>query len=142
VENHVCLSHCVQVASAAWWAATRIVAGVEDLVQRTRDGCTGQVLDGRTIGKSGDIVCGLHRACGYEERRFLGRVSKPRSTVCQWFSLKTTGMVCQWFGLKTTRTVSPDLASKPAATISFGLASKPVVEDFPVWSSKPAAMVW
>jgi hypothetical protein len=23
-----------------------------------------------------------------------------RSTVCQWFGLKTTAMVCEWFGLK------------------------------------------
>jgi hypothetical protein len=32
VENRVCLSHDVQVAGAAWWAAMRIVAGVGDLV--------------------------------------------------------------------------------------------------------------
>jgi hypothetical protein len=37
------LSHGVQVASVAWRATTRIVAGVGDLVQRTRDGRTGQV---------------------------------------------------------------------------------------------------
>jgi hypothetical protein len=38
VENHVCLSHGVQVVGAAWWTATRIVAGVGDLVWRTEDG--------------------------------------------------------------------------------------------------------
>jgi hypothetical protein len=38
VENHVCLSRGVQVISATWRAATRIVVGVGDLVQRTRDG--------------------------------------------------------------------------------------------------------
>jgi hypothetical protein len=38
VENHICLSHGVQVTSAAWRAATRIVLGVRDLVQRTGDG--------------------------------------------------------------------------------------------------------
>jgi hypothetical protein len=38
VENHVCLSRGVQVVGATWWPATRIVAGVGDLVQRTRDG--------------------------------------------------------------------------------------------------------
>jgi hypothetical protein len=31
----------------------------------------GQVLGGRMIERSGDVVCGLHRACGDEERGFL-----------------------------------------------------------------------
>jgi hypothetical protein len=66
------LSHGVQMAGAAWRAATRIMAGIGKLVQRTGDGHTGQVLDGRTNERSGSIVCGLHRACGDEERRFLG----------------------------------------------------------------------
>jgi hypothetical protein len=35
VENRVCLFCGVQVAGAAWRAATRIVIGVGDLVQRT-----------------------------------------------------------------------------------------------------------
>jgi hypothetical protein len=48
------------------------MAGVGDLVQRTRDGCTGRVLDGRMIERSDDAVCGLHRAQGDEERGFLG----------------------------------------------------------------------
>jgi hypothetical protein len=50
----------------------RIMTGVEDLVQRTGNGHTGGVLGGRTIGRSGDAVCGLHRARGGEERGFLG----------------------------------------------------------------------
>jgi hypothetical protein len=58
------------------------------------------------IRRLGDIVCGLHRARRDEERGFLGLASKPCSTVCQWFGLKTTG------------------------TLSPGLASKPVVEGF------------
>jgi hypothetical protein len=62
----------VQVAGAAWHAAMRIVAGVGDLVQRTEDGRISQVLGGRAIGRSGDIVCGMHRAHGDKERRFLG----------------------------------------------------------------------
>jgi hypothetical protein len=37
VENHVCLSHGVQVTSVIWWAVMRIVAGVGDPVQSTRD---------------------------------------------------------------------------------------------------------
>jgi hypothetical protein len=49
-----------------------IVVGVGDLVQRTGDGGTGRVLSGRTIERSGDTVCGLHRARGDEEREFLG----------------------------------------------------------------------
>jgi hypothetical protein len=50
----------------------RIVAGVGDLVQRTRDDRTGRVLDGREIERLVGAVCGLYRARGYEERRFLG----------------------------------------------------------------------
>jgi hypothetical protein len=53
-------------------AAMRIVTGVGDLVQRTEDGCTGRVLGGQAIERSGDVVCGLHRACGDEEHKFLG----------------------------------------------------------------------
>jgi hypothetical protein len=50
------LSHGVQVAGVAWRAAMRIVAGVGDLVQRTRDGHTGWVLGGRAIEKSGGTM--------------------------------------------------------------------------------------
>jgi hypothetical protein len=32
---------------------------------------TGRILAGRTIERSGDVVCGLHRAQGDEEREFL-----------------------------------------------------------------------
>jgi hypothetical protein len=60
------------VAGATWRAATRIVAGVADLVQRTGDDRTGRVLGGRTIERSGGAVCGLHHARGDEERGFLG----------------------------------------------------------------------
>jgi hypothetical protein len=38
VENRSCLSRGVQVIGAAWWVVTRIMAGVGDLVLRTRDG--------------------------------------------------------------------------------------------------------
>jgi hypothetical protein len=62
----------MQVAGAAWHAATRIVAGIGDLEQRIRDDHTSWVLGGRTIEQSGGIVCGLHGACGEEERGFLG----------------------------------------------------------------------
>jgi hypothetical protein len=50
----------------------RIVVGVGDLVQRTENGRTGKVLGGRAIERSGDAVCGLHRAHGDKERGFLG----------------------------------------------------------------------
>jgi hypothetical protein len=72
LENNVCLSHGVQVAGAAWCAATRIMAGIGDMVQRIGDGHTGRVLGGWTIERSGDAVCGLHRARGDEKRKFLG----------------------------------------------------------------------
>jgi hypothetical protein len=62
----------VQVVGAAWRAATRIVVGVEDLVQRIRDDRTGRVLGGRAIERSGGAMCGMHRACRDEKRGFLG----------------------------------------------------------------------
>jgi hypothetical protein len=71
LENHVCLSRGVQVAGAAWCAVTRTVAGVGDLVQRTEDGRTGQVLGGQAVERSGGAMCGLHHGHGDEERGFL-----------------------------------------------------------------------
>jgi hypothetical protein len=56
----------------AWRAVTRIMAGVGDLVQRTEDGRTSRVLGGQAIKRSGDVVCGLHRARGDEKCGFLG----------------------------------------------------------------------
>jgi hypothetical protein len=64
LENRVCLSHGVQVAGAAWRAVMRTVAGVGDLVQRTGDGHTDRVLDGRAVKRSGGAMCGLHLARG------------------------------------------------------------------------------
>jgi hypothetical protein len=65
------LSRGVQVAGAACRTATMIMAGVGDLVQRTKDGRTGRVLGARAIERSGGAVCGLHRARGDEESGFL-----------------------------------------------------------------------
>jgi hypothetical protein len=65
------LSRGVQVVGAAWRAVMRITVGVADLVQRTRDGRTGRVLDDWVVKRSGGVVCGLHRARGDEERGFL-----------------------------------------------------------------------
>jgi hypothetical protein len=41
---------------------------------------TGRVLSDQMIERSGDVVCGLHRAQGDEECGFLRLASKPRST--------------------------------------------------------------
>jgi hypothetical protein len=72
VENHVCLSRGVQVVGAVWRATMRIVVGVGDLVQRTRNGRTCWVLGGWTIERLGGAVCGLHRAHGDEKHMFPG----------------------------------------------------------------------
>jgi hypothetical protein len=66
------LSRGVQVAGVAWRAATRIMEGVGDLVQRIRDGRTGWVLGGLAVERLGGAVCGLHCARGDEECGFLG----------------------------------------------------------------------
>jgi hypothetical protein len=58
------LSRGVQVAGAAWRAATRTVAGVGDLVQMIGDGRIGQVLRGREVERWGGAVCDLHLARG------------------------------------------------------------------------------
>jgi hypothetical protein len=62
----------VQVTGAACRVATRIVAGIGDLVQRTGDGRTGRVLGGQAVERSGGAVCGLHHARGDKEHEFLG----------------------------------------------------------------------
>jgi hypothetical protein len=59
------------VVGAAWRAEMRIVVGVGDLVQRTRDGRIGRILGGWAIERSGGAVCGLHLARGDGERMFL-----------------------------------------------------------------------
>jgi hypothetical protein len=41
-------------------------------VQMTENDRTGQILGGRTIRRSGEAECGLHRAQGDEEREFVG----------------------------------------------------------------------
>jgi hypothetical protein len=75
-------------------------------------------------------MCGLHRAHGDEEHRFLGCASKPGSMVCQWFDLKTTRMVFPGLATKPVARIFSALASKPVATVSPGLASKPLVGFF------------
>jgi hypothetical protein len=67
----------------------RILAGVEDLVQRIEYGHT--QVGYSVVRRSGDAVCGLYHAQEDEEHVFLALASKPRWTVCQWFGLKTIG---------------------------------------------------
>jgi hypothetical protein len=69
VENRVCFSRGVKVH--VWWTAMRIVAGAGDLVQRTGNDHIGRVLGNRTIGRPGDVMCGLQRARGDVKRVFL-----------------------------------------------------------------------
>jgi hypothetical protein len=71
-ENRVYLSRGVQEVGAIWRAATRTVARVGDLMQRTGDDHTGRVLGCRAVERSGGAVCGLHLACGDQKRGFLG----------------------------------------------------------------------
>jgi hypothetical protein len=97
------------------------VKGVGDLVQMIEDGWASQVLSDRAIEISSGAVCGLYRAYGDDERRFLGCASKPRSMICQWFGLKIIGMVFS------------GLASKPVVTVFFGLTLKPMATVSPVW---------
>jgi hypothetical protein len=62
------------------------------------------VLSGWTIKRSGDAVCGLHRA-------------RRRGTQVSWFNLKTKVDSLSRFGLKTVATVFLGLASKPMAMV-------------------------
>jgi hypothetical protein len=59
------------VIGPAWRVVTRIVAGVEDLVQRIGNDRTGRVLGGWAIERSGGAVGVLHRARGDEKCGFL-----------------------------------------------------------------------
>jgi hypothetical protein len=49
--------------------------------------------------------------------------SKPMTTVCKWFGLKTTRMVFADLASKPVATVSDGFTLKPAVTVSDGLAS-------------------
>jgi hypothetical protein len=54
---------------------------------------TGRVLGGWTIGRSGDVVCGLYHAKGDEKCMFLGSISKRRSTVLLGSTSKPVAIV-------------------------------------------------
>jgi hypothetical protein len=97
------LSHGVQVAGAAWHAVMRIVAGVEDLVQRP--GMVAQVgylVAERSRGQVASCsVCIVHvetRSAGFlvepqnQGRRFVsGLASKPLGRFLIGLGLKTDG---------------------------------------------------
>jgi hypothetical protein len=100
VENHVCLSRGVQVVGVTWQAAMRIVAGVEDLVQKIEDG---QAQVGYSVaGRSGGrvtlcVVCTMHK-----ETRSESFLAEPQNKYQQF-----TGL-----GLKTGKCGLVILASK------------------------------
>jgi hypothetical protein len=50
--------------------------------------------------------------------------------------------VCEWFDLKTTRTVFAGLASKPVVTVFSSLASKLVATVFPIWLQNRWSVSW
>jgi hypothetical protein len=58
------------------------------------------------------------------------------------FGLKTSGDGFVRFVLKTGGDGFSGLTSKPVATVSCLSLKTKVVEGFPVWTSKPMAMVW
>jgi hypothetical protein len=58
-----------------------------------------------------------------------------------WASKPMT-TVCEWFGLKTTQTVFAGLASKPVVMVSDGLSLKHAVTVFSVLASKPEMTVF
>jgi hypothetical protein len=77
------------------------------------------------IGMSGDAMCNLHRTRGGDEKcKFSGLASKPVSTVCQWFGIKTTETV-SWFGPQNQGRQFDNLSLKIIVTVSwFGLQNQ------------------
>jgi hypothetical protein len=77
VENRVCLSCSVQVTSVTWRAATRIMAGVGDLVRRTEDGQAqvGYSVAGQSRGRVIlCVICTMH-----EETRSVSFLVEPQN---------------------------------------------------------------
>jgi hypothetical protein len=73
---------------------------------------------------------------------FLVEPKKTRSTVCEWFGLKTTRTVFTDLTLKLVAMVSGGLTLKPAVTVFAGLASKPVATISGGLALKPAVTVF
>jgi hypothetical protein len=113
-ENRVSLSCGVQVAGAAWRAATRTVVGVGDLMQRTGNGRTGRAgtrwPDGREVGWR--RVRSTPSTWRLEARVSWLSLKTKVDGLCvvwpqnhsdgfRWFGLKTSGDGFHRFGLKT-----------------------------------------
>jgi hypothetical protein len=83
---------------------------------------TGRVLGGWTVEMSGDTVCGLHRAEGYEEREFLdlasnqGRRFLPVSPQNRWLQVF-------WIGPQNWQLRFGDLTTK-SSRLFLGLCLK------------------
>jgi hypothetical protein len=73
---------------------------------------------------------------------FLGWALTLRSTVCQWFDLKTTETVFSGLASKLVVTVFSGLVSKSVVTVSWLSLKIKVVEGFLVLASKPVPTVW
>jgi hypothetical protein len=102
------------VVNATWHAATRIKAGVGDVVWRIMDDQA--QVEYSVAGQSGGrvmpcAICIIH----VEGMRSVGFL---------------VAMVCQWFGLKTG---GDDL---------LVVCPQNYYDDFLVWTSKPSSMVW
>jgi hypothetical protein len=141
LENHVCLSRGVQVGGAAWRVATRTVAGVGDLVQRTGDGHIGRVLSGRTVEKSGApcAVCTWH-----VETRSVGFLVEPQNQGRRFVSglaSKPLGRFSSVWPQNWWRQFFPVWPQNQRWVSWLSIKTK-VAEGFPVWASKPAALVW
>jgi hypothetical protein len=92
-ESHLPISWCVD-------DRCDMVGKDEDHGRSRRPGAedkgwssTGWVLGGRMIKRSGDAVCGLYRAQGDKEHKFLGSASKPRLMVSHGLALKPMATV-------------------------------------------------
>jgi hypothetical protein len=72
---------------------------------------------------------------------FAGLASKPVATVSSGLASKLAATVFSSLASKLVATVSPGLASNRWSVSWLSLKTK-VVEGFPVWASKPAALVW
>jgi hypothetical protein len=57
---------------------------------------TGRILDDCTIERSGDTMCGMHRAEGDDERRFIGLASKLTSTISPSLDSKSVTSVSRF----------------------------------------------
>jgi hypothetical protein len=87
-ESHLLVSWCVGDRCDMAGSDEDLGSSWRPSVENQGWSTTGQVLGGRTIGRSGDAMCGLHRAQGDEENTFLGLASKSRSMGFPVWALK------------------------------------------------------